>query len=305
VSRTWQSWAHSQTSNFTIEVQVALKLRTIADWVLSAIIRNAGGNLADSLACLTDSTFVPEREDRIAMKKTEISRQSKSDLTARSKSSGSEINAFLQQAKQFAPVSSAARGRLIFALDATMSRQATWDMACALQGEMFSAAASVGNLSVQLVYFRGHAESRASRWVNNAESLRGLMGKIDCQGGLTQIASVLSHTKRESEKQPLAALVYVGDSMEENIDELCSLAGELGLRGVKAFMFHDGRDKQAETAFREIARLTGGAYLPFDGNSPADLKALLAAVATYAAGGRKALEAAGTATARALLADMR
>lgn len=292
-------------SNFTIEVHVALKPRTIADWVLSAIFQNRGENLADNLACLTDSIFVPEREDRIAMKKTEISRQSKSDLSARSQSSRSEISEFLQQAKEFTPVSSAARGRLIFALDATMSRQPTWDMACALQGEMFSAAESVGNLSVQLVYFRGHAESRASRWVNNAESLRGLMGKIDCQGGLTQIASVLLHAKRETEKKPLAALVYVGDSMEENVDKLCSLAGELGLRGVRAFMFHDGREKQAETAFREIARLTGGAYLPFDGNSATDLKALLAAVATYAAGGRKALEAAGTATARALLADMR
>jgi hypothetical protein len=239
------------------------------------------------------------------MKKHEISRQSKSDLSARPESSRSEIDAFLKQAKQLTPVLTAARGRMIFALDATMSRQATWNMACALQGEMFSAAASVGNLSVQLVYFRGLSESRASRWVNNAESLRGLMGKIECQGGLTQIAAVLSHTKREAEKQPLASLVYVGDSMEENVDDLCSLAGELGLRGVKAFMFHDGQDKQAETAFREIARLTGGAYLPFDSNSAADLKALLAAVATYAAGGRKALEAAGTATARALLADMR
>jgi hypothetical protein len=239
------------------------------------------------------------------MKKTEISRQRKSDLSARPKSSKSEIDDFLKQAEQFVPVPTAARGRMIFALDATMSRQATWDMACALQGEMFSAAASVGNLSVQLVYFRGLSESRASRWVNNAESLRGLMGKIDCQGGLTQIAAVLSHAKRESEKQPLAALVYVGDSMEENIDELCRLAGELGLRGVKAFMFHDGRDKQAEKAFREIARLTGGAYLSFDSNSATDLKALLAAVATYAAGGRKALEVAETATARALPADMR
>ncbi len=239
------------------------------------------------------------------MKKTEISRQSTSGLSARPKSSVTEIDAFLKQAKQFAPVTNAARGRMIFALDATMSRQSTWDMACALQGEMFSAAASVGNLSVQLVYFRGHTESRASRWVTDAESLRGLMGKIDCQGGLTQIAAVLSHAKREAEKEPLAALAYVGDSMEENVDELCSLAGELGLRGVKAFMFHDGRDKQAETAFREVARLTGGAYLPFDSNSATDLKALLAAVATYAAGGRKALEAAGTATARALLTDMR
>lgn len=239
------------------------------------------------------------------MKKTELSRQGRSDLSARPKSSGSEVDAFLKQAKQLAPVPDAARGRLIFALDATMSRQPTWDMACALQSEMFSAAASVGNLSVQLVYFRGLQESRTSRWVNNAESLRTLMEKIECQGGLTQIAKVLSHAKREAEKQPLAALVYVGDSMEENIDELCGLAGELGLHGVKTFVFHDGRDAHAETAFREIARLTGGTYLPFDRNSAAAMKALLAAIATYAAGGRKALEAADTATARRLLADMR
>ncbi len=239
------------------------------------------------------------------MKKTELSRLGKSDLSAHTKSSGTEIEAFLKQANQLAPTQGAARGRMIFALDATMSRQPAWDLACALQGEMFSAAASVGNLSVQLVYFRGQQESRTSRWVSNAESLRALMEKIECRGGLTQIAKVLSHAKRESEKQPLAALVYVGDAMEENIDELCGLAGELGLRGVKAFVFHDGRDTQAETAFREIARLTGGVYLPFDKNSAADLKALLAAVATYAAGGRKALEAADTATARRLLADMR
>ena len=239
------------------------------------------------------------------MKKTRKPQQDETSLTARSKSSGTEIDAFLKQAKQLTPVQDAARGRMIFALDATMSRQATWDIACALQGEMFSAAASVGNLSVQLVYFRGHRESKASRWVNNAESLRGLMEKIDCRGGLTQIAKVLSHAKKEAERQPLAALVYVGDCVEENIDELCGIAGELGLRGVKAFVFHDGRDAHAETAFREIAKLTGGVYLPFDRNSAEDLRALLAAVAKYAAGGRKALEVAGDATSKRLLADLR
>lgn len=239
------------------------------------------------------------------MKKTRLSRPAKTNLTTRPRSSTSEIDAFLDHANRFAPVQDAARGRMIFALDATMSRQPTWDMACALQGEMFSAAESVGNLSVQLVYFRGLRESRASRWVNNAEGLRDLMEKIDCRGGLTQIAKVLAHAKRAADEHPLAALVYVGDSMEENVDELCELAGELGLRGVKAFVFHDGRDPNAAIAFREIARLTGGVYLPFDRNSAEELKALLVAVATYTAGGRKALEAADNATAKRLLSDMR
>jgi hypothetical protein len=239
------------------------------------------------------------------MKKNEVSRHSKTGLKARPKSSAGEIDAFLRQARDLAPRTSVARGRLIFALDATMSRQPTWDMACALQGEMFSAAAAAGNLSVQLVYFRGLRESRASGWVENAESLRALMEKIDCRGGLTQIARVLSHAKRESEKRPVSALVYVGDSMEENIDELLGLAGELGLRGVKAFVFHDGRDPNAKFAFRQIAKLTGGACLPFDRNSASELRALLVAVATYAAGGRKALEAMDGETAKRLLADMR
>jgi len=239
------------------------------------------------------------------MKKNQVSPHGKTHLTARAESSQEEIDAFLRQARHLAPPADSARGRLIFALDATMSRQPTWDMACALQGEMFSAAATAGNLSVQLVYFRGLRESRASRWVDNAEDLRALMEKIDCRGGLTQITRVLSHAKREADKHPLAAFVYVGDSMEENIDEVLALAGELGLSGVKAFVFHDGRDPAAKSAFRQIARLTGGAYLPFDKNSAAELKALLFAVAAYAAGGRKALEAIDSDTARRLLADMR
>jgi hypothetical protein len=238
-------------------------------------------------------------------KKTELSRQNKTPEPVRPTSSRSEIDAFLQQANQFAAAESASRGRLIFALDATMSRQPTWDMACALQGEMFTAAASVGDLSVQLVYFRGYSEIRASRWVSDAQGLRDLMVRINCRGGLTQIKKVLSHANREAKQKNLTALVYVGDAMEENVDELCELAGQLALHNVKAFMFHDGRDRNAETAFREIAHLTGGAYLPFSTASAADLKALLGAVATYAAGGRKALEAAGNAAARRLLTDIR
>ena len=238
-------------------------------------------------------------------KKTDLSPQHKASDPSRRGSSRSEIDAFLQQANRLAPVEDASRGRLIFALDATMSRQPTWDMACALQADMFAAAASVGGLSVQLVFFRGSRETRASRWVSDAESLRDLMVRIDCRGGRTQIRKVLTHAKRETEGKPLAALVYVGDAMEENFDELCELAGELGLRNVKAFMFHEGKEPGTERAYREIARLTGGVYLPFDAASATDLKALLRAVATYAAGGLKALEAANSASARRLLADLR
>jgi len=215
-----------------------------------------------------------------------------------------EIDAFLEEAARFVPAA-AARGRLVFALDATMSRQPTWDLACEMQAEMFDAAAAVGGLAVQLVYFRGVGESRASPFVANARALRDLMLKIQCRGGQTQIRKVLGHVRREAEKRPIAALAYVGDAMEENPDQLCQLAGEIGLLGVRAFMFHEGKDHGAEETFREIARLTRGAYLPFNRTSAAELRALLNAVATYAAGGLKALEASSGHGARLLLPKLR
>jgi hypothetical protein len=215
-------------------------------------------------------------------------------------SAKSEIDVFLAEAGRIAPAAQA-RGRLVFALDATMSRQPTWDLACEMQAEMFDAVGAAGGLSVQLVYFRGIGESRASRFVANARALREIMTKIDCRGGQTQIRKVLAHVRREAEKRPIAALAYVGDSMEENPDELCRLAGEIGLLGVRAFMFHEGRDPIAQRTFREIARITGGAYLPFDRSAAAQLRTLLQAVATYAAGGLKALESNKGEGARLLL----
>jgi hypothetical protein len=231
------------------------------------------------------------------------------DITSKSEakpavSPRSEIDAFLKEAGKIAPPA-AGRGRLIFALDATMSRQPTWDLAVGLQAEMFDAAAGVGGLSVQLVYFRGVGESRASPFVANTSALRDLMVKIQCRGGQTQIGKVLAYVRREAEKRPVAALAYVGDAMEENPDHLCQLAGEIGLLGVRAFMFHEGNDSIAKNTFREIARLTGGAYLPFDRASAAELRTLLNAVATYAAGGLKALTASKGAGARLLLPQLK
>jgi hypothetical protein len=84
-------------------------------------------------------------------------------------------------------------------------------------------------------------------------------------------------------------MVFVGDAMEEPIDNLCARAGELGLLKVPAFMFQEGDDSTAEQAFREIARLTGGAWCRFDPGAAAQLKELLRAAAAYAAGGREAL----------------
>ena len=211
-------------------------------------------------------------------------------LPTEGRSGGSDVDAFLRRvAATPAPVKQGETGRLIFAMDATASREPTWDRACQIQGEMFDATAALGGLSVQLIYYRGFGECRASKWVRDSRSLVRAMTAVHCLGGHTQIRKVLRHALDETQAQRVHALVFVGDSMEEDVDELCAIAGELGLRGVPAFMFHEGADPAAALAFRQIARLTNGAYLRFDASSARQLKELLGAVAVYAAGGRKAL----------------
>jgi hypothetical protein len=205
-------------------------------------------------------------------------------------SSSTDVDAFLRDLKRAPAVRSGGeRGRLIFALDATASREPTWDRACRIQGEMFEATATLGGLDVRLVFYRGFGECKASRWMQNAADLHKAMRAVSCIGGETQIGRILEHAIAETKKQRVHALVFVGDAMEENVDRLCKLAGELGLLGTPVFIFHEGRDDQAGAAFRQIAKLSRGAYLAFDLASADRLKELLAAVAVYAAGGYRAL----------------
>ncbi len=220
-------------------------------------------------------------------------------------STSTEIADFLAEARRV-PVPGVARGRLIFALDATMSRQPTWDMALGLQGRMFEAAAEIGGLDVQLVFFRGQGECRSSRFVSQGQGLADLMRGISVRGGITQWRRTLAHARDEARAARVGALVCVGDAMEEDGEELNGLAGELALAGVKAFMFQEGDDRRAQRAFQDIARLTGGAYGAFDAGAAARLATLLRAAAAYAAGGREALAAlAGReAAARPLLEQM-
>ena len=234
----------------------------------------------------------------------------KKDLARPPEAAGSPssmIDSFLTEAKRLGPLSGGApRPRLVFALDATMSRQPTWDIACRVQGGMFAAASDAGGLSVQLVYFRGFDECRASRWVADPRALTDLMTTIRCRGGQTQIGRVLRHVRTEAGRAPLKVLVYVGDALEEPVDELCAIAGELGLLGVKAFLFHEGHDPDAARGFQEIARLTGGAYVRFDPGAPQVLSELLRAAAAYATGGVEGLTrlTEGSAQARKLLTAM-
>jgi hypothetical protein len=191
-------------------------------------------------------------------------------------------------------------GRLVFALDATMSRQPTWDRACALQADMFREVAGIGGLEIQVVYFRGDGECRASGWIADGARLGAVMSRVECVGGYTQIGKVLRHTWQAHDKTPVSVLVFVGDASEEPLDTLCAGAHQLSARGIKCFMFLEGGGGEAEKAFREIARLTGGAFCQFSPESARELGELLRAAAAYAAGGLKALSGAQGKAARLL-----
>jgi hypothetical protein len=231
------------------------------------------------------------------------------DITKRTPStpstpSASRAASFLAAA--VAADKAAGRGRLIFALDATGSRKPTWDMACKVQAEMFEEAMLIGRLDVQLVYYRGLGECGASLWVSRPERLAELMGKIDCRSGATQIGRVLAHAAKETQINKVQALVFVGDAMEEQPDELAHAASELGRLNTPAFMFQEGDDPKVEQAFREIARLTHGAWTCFDPNAPHELAELLRGAATFAVGGVDALRLSkSTASATKLLSQLK
>lgn len=206
------------------------------------------------------------------------------------KSSRAEISDFLAKVKSVPAVRAGGTGRLIFAMDATASREPTWDRACQIQGEMFTATKSLGGLEIQLAWYRGLGEFEAGAWVTRSEALIRQMSAVRCRAGETQIGKVLGHALAEAGRRKVNAVVFVGDCVEESVDALCGLAGKLGLIGVPVFVFHEGGDPVARRCFEEIARLSGGAYCPFDASSADALRDLLAAVAAFAAGGRAALE---------------
>ncbi|MEX2326579.1 MAG: VWA domain-containing protein, partial [Pseudomonadales bacterium] len=182
------------------------------------------------------------------------------------------------------------RGRLIFALDATASREPTWDSACQLQAEMFKETGDLGGLLIQLCYYRGFNDFHAGDWCQDADTLLTAMTAVRCLGGRTQLGRVLNHALKEARRNPIQALVFVGDAVEEDADALCHVAGQLGLLNVPVFVFQEGHLPGVRSVFQQIAKLSGGAYAAFDESSASQLRALLSAVAVFAAGGRKALE---------------
>jgi hypothetical protein len=220
------------------------------------------------------------------------------------RASSREIEQFIQKSRDITRFVEK-QPRLLFAIDATASRQPTWDTASHLQQEMFLATRKLASLAVQLCYYRGFNEFFSSDWLTDSEQLAHQMARVHCEGGHTQIARLLRHALGEHNKVKIRALVFIGDAMEENPDELCDLAGRCGLLQLPLFLFQEGTAPPVKQTFRSMARLSGGAWARFDGRSADTLAALLGAVARFAAGGRAALENNSSESAKLLLQQIK
>jgi hypothetical protein len=216
------------------------------------------------------------------------------------------VSAFLKRVEAMpqARPANGRRGRLVFAMDATASRQPSWDRACTLQGEMFLATRDLGGLAVQLAYYRGFMELAATPFLTDSAELTRRMTGVQCLGGQTQIGRLLQHVLTESRQERVNALVFVGDALEEPVDPLCHLAGQLGLSGTPIFVFHEGDSAEAGAGFRQLAKISGGAYAPFDAGAASALAELLRAVAVFAAGGRAALTRLGSSAAQRIAGQL-
>ena len=217
-----------------------------------------------------------------------------------------------------AEMKSIARARLIFALDATASREAMWDMACQLQSAMFEETAKIGGLEIQLLWYRGQNECSHTAWTTDAQDLAAQMRRIRCEAGTTQIGRVLKHVRAEHAQGKVSAAIFVGDAVEEKPGELYDAATGLG---VPCFLFQEGDGlaiyvdqrgefvehptQKVETIFRELARLANGAYGKFDAGAAKQLGELLRAVAVFATGGLTALTNLRTDSARKLLGQLK
>jgi hypothetical protein len=155
---------------------------------------------------------------------------------------------------------------------------------------------------VQLIYFRGAHECSHSPWLSDAQELQRMMGRVRCEGGYTKYLKAFEHIRKEHARQKINAVVVVGDAMEEVPGALYDAVSGLG---VPFFLFQEGNLPDVTECFKEMARLTRGAYERFDPGAIERLRDLLKAVAAFAVGGLTALADQHTDSARKLLGQMK
>jgi hypothetical protein len=203
-----------------------------------------------------------------------------------------------QAGTQAAPVP-ARRPRLVFAVDATASRQATWDSAKQITDRMFDAIP--GALDVALAV---HGADQVHTWTEfgaDVARFRAQAAAVRCESGHTRLCELMQRTL---DAGGVKVMSYIGDAFEESPDEAFALADRCKLRGIKLVILADQADAPTLRVFRELADRTGGALLDFRSGELDLMGEVLGAVAALAIGGRKLLESKRTAGARLLLSHL-
>lgn len=181
------------------------------------------------------------------------------------------------------------RPRLVFAVDATASREPAWAAARQVTDALVSALP--GALDVALAVHGGARVHTFTAFTNDANRLRDRAAGVACQAGSTRLLPILSASLR----QPgVRVVVYIGDVFEESISQGRRMADAMGANATKLIVLHDTADPAARRdaeVFWDLAKRTGGCVLPFDASAPGRLRDLLSAVAVFAVGGEKLLRA--------------
>ena len=197
------------------------------------------------------------------------------------------LRSALSHAEPPAETGTPGRPRLIFAVDATASREPAW--AAARQVTDALVKALPGALDVALAVHGGSRVHTFTAFTNNANTLRDRAAGVACRGGTTRLLPILA----ASLKHPaVRVVVYIGDVFEESVIQGQRLADAMGAQGTKLIVLHDTADPGARRdaeVFWDLAKRTGGCVLPFDASASGRLRDLLSAVAVYAVGGEKLL----------------
>ncbi|WP_428488939.1 hypothetical protein [Rhodopila sp.] len=193
----------------------------------------------------------------------------------------------LTHAEPPAESGAAPRARLIFAVDATASREPAWAAARRVTDVLVQALP--GELDVALAVHGGSRVHTFTAFTGDAGTLRDRAAGVACAAGLTRLLPILSVSLA---RPAVRVVVYIGDVFEESVPQGRRLADAMGRQDTKLIVLHDTADRTAgrdAEVFWDLAKRTGGCVLPFDARSSGRLRDLLSAVAVYAVGGEKLL----------------
>jgi hypothetical protein len=179
------------------------------------------------------------------------------------------------------------RPRLVFAVDATASREPAWAAARQVTDALFKALP--GALDVALAVHGGSRVHTFTPFTNDANTLRDRAAGVTCHAGSTRLLPILAACLRQ---QGVRVVVYIGDVFEESVPRGRQLTDAMNAHGAKLIVLHDMADPVARRdaeVFWDLAKRTGGCVLPFDASAPGRLRDRWSAVAVYAVGGEKLL----------------